>query len=228
MKKLALVLILVNIILLSGASMSDEILKQLADDNSWQVLKTKGATVIRRKSVDGFDLFALEITRKIDVKPEAVFAVLLDVNSYPEILSQSNYLEVEEVSRDPENIIGYQFARIPLVSNRHYLFDFDLKSYQASLTRETMNLHWTLIDPSGKYSEYISKKNQENKNPIYIANGAGLWTIKKLADGRYENTYRLYLDPAGWMPGWLVNSFNVKNLERLFDQVIAAAVKRSN
>lgn len=227
MKKLALVLIMINIISLSFASMSDEILNQLADDNNWQVLKTKGDTIIRRKPVEGFNLFALEITRKIDVKPEAVFEVLLDVNSYPEILSENNYLEVEEVSRKPESIIGYQFARIPLISNRHYLFDFDLKSYQASLTREKMNLHWTLIDPSGEYSVYISKKNQENNNPVYIANGAGLWTIKKMADGRYENSYRLYLDPAGWMPGWLVNSFNVKNLEQLFNQVISAAARRS-
>lgn len=226
MKTVILVLSLMSILNLFSISQSDDILNQIADKQEWKIIKDNDGTKFRRKPLQGFDLYALEISREVSISPEAVFEVLLDVANYPEILADNGLLEAEEVKRDTEQIIGYQFARLPLVSNRHYLFSFDLTAYEQSLKDGVMNLHWTLLEPDGMYSSFIESKEQLNSNPIYIANGAGLWIIREVSEGRYENVYRLYLDPAGWMPGWLVNSFNQKNLEQLFNRVLAAAEMR--
>ncbi|MCF7911104.1 MAG: hypothetical protein K9M99_01140 [Candidatus Cloacimonetes bacterium] len=227
MKTVIFILSMISVLFLSGVSQSADILEQLKNNEDWKVIKDDAETQFRRKPLRGFDLYALEISREVKVSPGQVFAVLLDVASYPEVLADNDLLEAEEVERDPEQIIGYQFARLPLVSNRHYLFSFDLTAYEQSLKAGAMNLHWTLLEPDGKYSGFIKAKEELNNNPIYIANGAGLWMIREVEDGVYENVYRLYLDPAGWMPGWLVNSFNQKNLEQLFNRVLAAAEKRS-
>jgi hypothetical protein len=162
----------------------------------------------------------------VEIKPEQVFSVLLDVGSYKQVLGDNKYLEAEKVKDEPDRITGYQFARIPLVPNRHYLFSFDLTEHKITLQKDKQILSWVLLDEDGEYMSFINAKKEENKNPIYIKNGAGIWTITRISGNRYENSYRLYLDPAGWMPGWLVNSFNLQNLEQLFDKVLSAAQER--
>ncbi|MCF7920816.1 MAG: hypothetical protein K9N06_12970 [Candidatus Cloacimonetes bacterium] len=225
MKIIILLLALFSIIFLSAVNQSELVYEQLADDKGWENLKEDGATFFRRKPMTGFDLYALEIRRVTSIEPEAVYAVLLDVASYGEVLGDNKYLEAEEVSRDTVKITGYQYARIPLIPNRHYLFDFDLTDYRRSLQEKQNRLAWKLLDPEGEFKKFVAAKDLENNNPIYIRNGAGIWMIREISPGRYENIYRLYIDPAGWMPGWLVNSFNVKNLKQLFDQVLSAAAK---
>ena len=211
---------------LNATSQSGNIYSQLSEDEGWKEFKEKGDFTFRRKPINGFDLYALEIRKIVDITPESIFAVLLDVNNYKELLGDSKYLEAEEVFRDENVITGYQFARIPVIPNRHYLFDFDLHEYKRALQDSTYKLGWTLLNPEGIHSEFIQMKNEENNNPIYIKNGAGIWLITEIAPGSYENSYRLYLDPNGWMPGWLVNTFNVKNLQQLFEQVLAAAAEK--
>jgi hypothetical protein len=225
MKGVIAIIVLLAAFISGAIADSYYIMQQLDDEAGWHYYKEINGSTVRRKAIDGYDLFALEIRQIADVPPEAVFSVLLDVASYPEVLSDNEYLEAEQVAKDSLKIVGYQFAKLPLVSNRHYLFSFDLVDFKSSLTNNSQRLYWTLIEPEGIYAPYLRKKNQDNNDPVYIKDGAGLWKINNLSDGKYENIYRLYLDPAGWMPGWLVNGSNVKNLEMLFHKVISAARK---
>lgn len=223
MKKLFLLVMLISIFQIHSISRSDLILEEIISNDGWEEFKQKGDTVFRRKEVAGFDLFALEIKRTVTTSPEDVFSVLLNVGDYARVLGDNKYLEAEEVFLSEKEIIGYQYAKIPIIPNRHYLFRFDLASYEQSLESETNQLHWVLIEGNGEYKEFIDNKKVINNNPIYIQNGAGLWSVRELSSGKYEHSYRLYLDPSGWMPAWLLNSFNVKNLQELFDRVLEAA-----
>lgn len=222
MKIINILVIIVLAISLYGND-SSAIKMSLSEENGWEEYKRRDGSLIRRKQLEGFDLYALEIIREVSIEPKRVFSVLLEVGKYKKVLGENKYLEAEKVIDKQDEIVGYQYARIPVIPNRHYLFSFDLAEYNQSLLGDNQKLSWTLIDAEGEYAGFIERKNRENHNPVYIRNGAGIWSIEKISEGRYLNSYRLYLDPAGWMPGWLVNSFNVKNLEELFNKVLKAA-----
>lgn len=222
-----MIIVFITGVILSGNENSKWISERLDEESGWQRFKEKGNTIFRRKELAGYDLFALEISREVTISPNAVFEVLLDVNNYGRVLGENKYLEAEEVKVDSTEITGYQYARIPLIPNRHYLFSFDMDNYRDSLLKHEKKLIWLLLEPEEEFTDFIEKKNKDNHNPLYIKNGSGIWKIEKLSSGKYLNSYRLYLDPAGWMPSWLVNTFNVKNLEQLFNRVLQAASERS-
>lgn len=209
-----------------GANESSFIRNELLDDSYWENLSGKEGTRFRRKAISGYDLYALEIIRESNLSAFDVFEVLLDVGNYGEILADNDYLYAEEVERNESSITGYQHASLPVVSNRHYLFNFDLAEWEKEAAEQIIS--WVLVEPEGKYAEFISRKDKQFKNPLYIRNGAGIWKVRDMGNGRYEHSYRLYLDPSGWMPQFIVNNFNKRNLKDLFDRVLATAAERSN
>mgnify|MGYP005749293839 FL=1 len=63
-------------------------------------------------------------------------------------------------------------------------------------------------------------------NATYLNNGAGLWVAKNVAKDRTSFSYRIYIDPGGSLPNFLIDLINKTSVVNIFKDAIAEAQKR--
>ena len=61
---------------------------------------------------------------------------------------------------------------------------------------------------------------------MYLDFGAGVWSAKVLEKGRFEISYRLYMDPGGSIPDFLTQRVNAISIINLFQDALAEAGRR--
>ena len=61
---------------------------------------------------------------------------------------------------------------------------------------------------------------------MYLDFGAGSWSANSLGNGRFEISYRLYMDPGGSIPDFLTQRVNAISIINLFQDALAEAGRR--
>ena len=125
-----------------------------------------------------------------------------------------------EIKRTSEFVDGYQFIPInlPFFDNREYLFRMYPGGYKEN--DETSFIHWYLLDED----KTILKK--ENRSATYLNHGAGLWTAEQRLNNKTFFSYRIYMDPGGSLPSFLIDIINKNSVVNIFEDAVAEAQKR--
>ena len=204
---------------------SQWLLRQLNDDAGWELKETlPDGRHYYEKNLPGLDLVAVETAQKIDFKAKHILKSVEDVSRYGEFLTSADAMECTLLRENANVIFGYQYLSIPLVSDRHYVFKMR-RQFVSAQGNEVVD--WVLIPQDSEFKKIITEGKAKNSSLVYLDKGAGVWRVRRDKDGALWASYRLYMDPGGWIPDAIVRRANKSGLLNLFADAIVEAKRRA-
>lgn len=203
----------------------DDLFTYLYDEAEWEFVNESSDSIsLYLKNLDKINLTAMSVSKSIQIEPKLLKDIIVNVNQYKSFLSSANSLKTIEVLRDSNFIDAYQHIKIelPFFDNRQYFFrmhtDF-LQNKDISTLVE-----WYLINPKTS-TDLLAIK--EDSSAIYLKYGAGVWFFKKIDKNRFNVSYRLIMDPGGYIPSFMKEMINKISVVNLFRDVLKEAQKKS-
>ena len=145
----------------------------------------------------------------------------MDVKNYNSFLSNAESFKSEVINQSDKNLIGYQYIKVdlPFFDDREYYFKM---SREQILEQDTTTMcFWVLLEP-------LEKDANINTSAIYLEYGAGIWKSEQISPGKYNISYRLYMDPGGFIPTFVVDIINEISIVGLFQDALNEAYRRQN
>ena len=179
----------------------------------WKLQKDKGGIQVYSAEVPDSKIRAIKVVANYDASAEEIADIIMDINTSTEWVShlKSSYL----IKRISQNEL-YYYAEVNLpwpASNRDFV---------AHLTR-TENMQTKTITIDGPA---VGGLVPEKKGIVRINNSVGKWVITPLDNNQVKVEYSLHVDPAGWLPSWLVNMFSGETPMQIFEN-LRQELKRS-
>tara|TARA_B100001146_G_C16193185_1_gene440196 strand:+ start:1327 stop:2022 length:696 start_codon:yes stop_codon:yes gene_type:complete len=204
---------------------NNQILISLLYSNSdWTIIKkTNDSVNISIKELDNSDLYAIKVDKTINIEPEQITDVIMDVKNYNSFLSNTKYLKSQVIEQNNTDLIGYQYIRINLLffDDREYFFRMSRKGI-ADQDSTTM-CFWKLLEPFDN-----NRTIKSNEDITYIEYGAGIWKSEHISPGKNKISYSLYMDPGGSIPDFIVDKINEQSILGLFQDAVNEAFRRKN
>ena len=196
------------------------VLNSLHDNTGWEILDSSANRLISTKRIPGKDLFAVMVKKELNLPKEILQAVIMDINNYKQFLKSSDSFISSEVKRTSEFVEGYQFIPInlPFFDHREYLF----RMYPGGFKDDDKIsfIYWYLLDKN------MTILKKENRSATYLNHGAGLWTAEQKLNNKTFFSYRIYMDPGGSLPSFLIDIINRNSVVNIFEDAVAEAQKR--
>lgn len=134
----------------------------------------------------------------IEAPPERVFRALTDWAHAEEWMP---FVERSNAAPQPDgSVVSFQLLDLPApLGDRHY--KIRARAAVAGQGRgRVWRAHWTYVPGSGN-----------------VADQRGSWELTELAPGRTLATCRLYTDPGGSVPDWMMDRATRKSLPWIFN-----------
>lgn len=158
----------------------------------------KGEVVVRLAPADARGLREGLAIRVLDTLPERLARALTDFRHYPEWAP----FVARATSRALADGAFEQEQRLDLpapVTDRHFRLRFHVEAERAA-PAAPWQMHWSLVPRSGNLRDH-----------------RGAWGLAGLGDGRTLAWCRVYVDPGGLVPAWLVNRTVARSLPWILD-----------
>ena len=196
------------------------LLNSLHDNNGWEILKSSSNNLVSTKKIPEKDLFAVMVKKDIELPKNILQNVIMDVNNYKQFLKSSDSFISNEIKRTTHFVDGYQFIpiKIPFFDNREYLFRMYPSGFKDDDSISI--IHWYLLDQNEAVLD------NKNHSATYLSHGAGLWVAEEKLNNKISLSYRLYMDPGGSLPTFLIDMINKTSVVNIFEDVIAEAQNR--
>jgi hypothetical protein len=197
-----------------------KLLNSLHDNNGWEILESSSNNLVSIKKIPERDLFAVMVKKDIELPKNILQDVIMDVNNYKQFLKSSDSFISNEIKRTTHFVDGYQFIpiNIPFFDNREYLFRMYPSGFKDDDSISI--IHWYLLDQN---ENVLDKKTH---SATYLSHGAGLWVAEEKLNNKISLSYRLYMDPGGSLPTFLIDMINKASVVNIFEDVIAEAQNR--
>lgn len=236
MRNAGIVLQILLLVVVAGNALAYEstagesLLSELQSSSGWSIQHEQDdGTVVLSKEVSGSDLHALMVRRVVDIDPAILVQVVRAVDRYEEVLVSATTVDFEQIHEVDSLIYGYQYFHIPLLKNRQLCFA--MQPAEVSEDSTSWRVDWSLVPREAELPDqvnlFLDRQNRERSEPLYMHPGSGSIQLRQIESGEWEFSYRLHMNPVGWMPNWLVERINRVGLVRLVDDVIQEA-KRLN
>ena len=204
---------LVLIILLTihyANNLNYQLLDILYEDTNWILdEKLEDNSEIYFKNINDVNLKAIKISRDIEIDPLQILKVIKNVNNYNDILKNSPNVITTPI-QSIDGIVAKHDISIPLFNDLYYFF---------RIGESSNKVYWAL-ENSDDYKKYQSSGSA-------LSIGCGGWDYKKKSNEIYEINYRLIFDISGY-PNWIINYLNYYSLINVYNDVISAALNKSN
>jgi hypothetical protein len=210
---LATLMLTPNLVSASSAVLA----RTLYTEKDWSLIETTEEGIsIHVKPVSGVPVKAVRVSQILEIDPEVLAQVIEDVSNYGRFLTSASAMECDLLAVTETELVGYQYVDIPLISDRVYAFRM-FRPDSAS-TR----VDWELIPQSDLKNYQVNERSG-----VYIDYGVGSWSMNKRADGKYDVSYRLVMDPGGWIPDSVSDYFNQVSIVGIFKDAIKETERRS-
>jgi hypothetical protein len=211
--------------IISPAFPKESLRPLLLEDQNWTFKKeSKDGYQIFNRPVPGYSLNAARVSAITAHRPEVLLEIIHDIPNYGAFLKSASAIDFGIVKAAEDHIIGYQHINIPIVSNRHYLYRFDLDT--AAVNGEYIS-GWTLLAADmPEYQNYIAEMTNKYGSSVYLDDGEGVFRIRPAQDGLWEISYSLYMDIGGRIPGFVVEFVNVEGITGLIRDLLNEADER--
>ena len=217
---------LTNLLISSDYSQDDknsEILFNLLEDNKdWVIINKEEDISLFAKQVQGHDIYAIKISQIISIPLDIIQNIIMDVDNYESVLSNTDGMISNSESITDSLVVAYQFIPInlPFFDDRHYYFE--LKKSDLSFNKKQILVKWNLIDKD------LLNKDRNSLNAIYLKYGAGIWMAEIDEFDNILLSYRIFMDPSGSIPDFIIDKINEISIVNLFTDVLIEAKKRFN
>ena len=196
------------------------LLNSLHDNTGWEILDSSSNNLVSTKEIQERDLFAVMVKKDIELPKNILQDVIMDVNNYKQFLKSSDSFISNEIKRTTHFVDGYQFIpiNIPFFDNREYLFRMYPSGFKDDDSISI--IHWYLLDQNETVLD------EKNHSATYLSHGAGLWVAEEKLNNKTSLSYRLYMDPGGSLPTFLIDMINKTSVVNIFEDVISEAQNR--
>lgn len=159
---------------------------------------------ITSKPRPGSPVVEVFATTRMAASPESVFAVVTDIGRYPKALPRVKGTQL--LARESDTVEHWHFmVSVPVISDRDYAIRLEEK-----VEGEKRTLSWV---PS-------NRAPPPREGYVRITTTEGGWELTPLDGGKATQVrYRVFVDPAGNVPGFLANKANRDTLPDLFEAV---------
>jgi ribosome-associated toxin RatA of RatAB toxin-antitoxin module len=184
----------------------------------WSIVHQAADLTIEARAHPDSPVKELRAEGRIEAPPGTVWAVIADLERYPEFMP---YVKASRVlAREPGGVtIAYQqlsFGGLRLlgVSDRDYVIRIVDDVATTSDGRPLLRRVWTITDVAVPSSD---------PSVIRLTINRGAWLLTPAADGATLAVYCLFTDPGGSLPAWVVNRANQSGIPDVFKAVREAA-----
>tara|TARA_Y100001968_G_scaffold322453_1_gene358557 strand:+ start:150 stop:821 length:672 start_codon:yes stop_codon:yes gene_type:complete len=201
----------------------EKLISSLKNDMAWDVINImEDGSIIKSKKINDMNLSAISIEREIRISPVVIQDILIDIVNYNNVLKSSGSLKTKLFKQKNNFLDGYQYidSGMPFISDRKYCFRMNYSEYTKN---KNVLMEWYLLNDKGEYKSYIIQNDQD---AVYLDYGAGIWMVDKVSDGLYLFSYRLFMDPSGYIPNFIIEKVNENSIYNIFNDVFLEASKR--
>ena len=200
---------------LSSSKSNQILLNYLKDDNEWILIDSQNDnTRIFEKNIPKMSLNALKVEKIIEINPEEVFKVVMDIENYSDVMDNESMVSYIIGVKD-NHIYAYNSFSIPIpfINDRHYFFKINRISDNE--------INWTLVSREEvASSRQLKKILNKNKEAVYINYGAGMWKIDQVSENLNKVSYALYMDSGGQLSNYLNDLLVSESIILLFKGVL--------
>lgn len=203
---------------------AEAVLRDLYNDSGWvRVDSLKTGQEIFNKSLHSSPVPAIMVTQESAIGVQVVVETIEDVGRYTDFIHDA-YLERSDLlARLPDGLDAYQLLALPFMANRHYIYRMG-----KTMDRDAgiIRFEWFLLPRDSRYASFLDSMDVLYDRPIYPRAMAGSWEIVPVSPSKMRLTYRLYADPAGWVPYFLVARANRVIAPAMVREMVAEAARR--
>tara|TARA_B100001113_G_scaffold125770_1_gene102669 strand:- start:655 stop:1338 length:684 start_codon:yes stop_codon:yes gene_type:complete len=221
--KVSTLIILTSLIFAENTDLSTSLFKTLYDDNGWNKPSIIDGISLSTKRVPNMSIKAVKVHIETNIPKNIITDIIMDIKNYNNYFINSKKLYFQVINRDSNSIDGYQFISVPIpfIKDREYFFRMSSNTFLPDYPKTF--IHWHTLNKD-IYS-YISTDFQSGKE-LYLDTGVGIWNIDFLDDSTSILSYRLLIDPGGYLPDFAVDHVNKVNIISLFRDVINEGRRR--
>ena len=221
--KVSTLIILTSLIFAENTDLSTSLFKTLYDDNGWNKPSIIDGISLSTKRVPNMSIKAVKVHIGTNIPKNIIADIIMDIKNYNNYFINSKKLYFQVINRDSNSIDGYQFISVPIpfIKDREYFFRMSSNTFLPDYPKTF--IHWHTLNKD-IYS-YISTDFQSGKE-LYLDTGLGIWNIDFLDDSTFILSYRLLIDPGGYLPDFAVDHVNKVNIISLFRDVINEGRRR--
>lgn len=192
--------------------------EKLYIEDAWrQIEMTPEGIVVSEAEIPGASVKAVMVSQVVDIDPETLAMVIEDVGNYSRFLKSAPGARGDLLEKTDGHLLGYQYLELPMISDRYYAF----KMYRPDSA--STRVDWELV-PQQSLNEFSINE----RSGVYIDMGVGSWSMDKRHDGTYRVSYRLIMDPGGWIPDSVSDYFNRVSVVGIFKDAITETERRSS
>lgn len=178
---------------------------------------TEEGITIAEKAISGIAVKAVKVSAVIELDPEILAQVIEDVSNYGRFLTSASAMECDLLELSENGLVGYQYVDIPMISDRVYAFRMARPLGDAS------RVDWELL-PRESLADY----EVNEREGVYLDYGVGSWSMIARTDGKYDVSYRLVMDPGGWIPDSISDYFNRVSIVGIFKDALVETERRTS
>ena len=190
----------------------------LVEAAEWAIVhQAEGLTIQARDHPDS-PVKELRAEGRIDSPPATVWAVISDVERFPEFMP---YVKASQIlAREPAGgTIVYQrlsFGALRMLglSDRDYVIRIVEGVTTTSDGRPLLRRAWNITDAAGPAPD---------PSVIRLVVNRGSWQLSPAGDDGTLAVYCLFTDPGGSLPAWVVNRANQSGVPEIFKAVRTTA-----
>lgn len=175
----------------------------------WQDLLNQDGVRVFVREAEGSRVKAVMAHAVVDSPPEQVFAVLGDVEAYPELIPPTESARL--VRREGSAALFYMVIRPPLISRR----DYCIRVVPSRLAGGRLKSEWRMSDDGCPLPR---------PGLVRMVRNEGSWLLTPIQGGRATHViYEAHADPGGAVPVWMVNLATARTLPRIISSLRRAA-----
>jgi len=190
--------------------------EKLYDEEKWTLVEKRDDGIfVAEKEIDGIDVKAVKVSQIIEIDPEILARVIEDLANYGQFLTSAPDMECTLLADNEDHIVGYQYVEVPLISDRVYAF----KMFRPDTS--STRVDWELVPQKSLADLTINERSG-----VYIDVGVDSWSMNKRPDGKFNVSYRLVMDPGGWIPDAVSDYFNRVSIVGIFKDALIETERR--
>ncbi len=172
-------------------------------DTTWTLEKNKNGIKVYTRPAEGLTIKEFKVITIIKAPVSKLLSMVRNIDSYPQWVANVKSVKMLKKVSNME-MIYYTEIQVPWpLSNRDNIIQ--------SIISENQETKVVTVMMTGK-PDFLP----EYDGIVRIPNAVGYWRFVPLEDGKVEVVMQYLADPAGNIPGWIVNMFVVDGPYKTF------------
>lgn len=163
---------------------------------TWKLAKDKNGIQIFTRNIEGTKFKEYKTLCEVDVTPEDLLAILVDVESYTEWMAHVKVAEILKTEGE-DRFYVYSEVGVPWPFDNRDEITLSVVKRQEESQEITIEI------------EIIQGYVPEKKGIIRMPSGSGVWIFTPIENGKTKIYHQFGADPGGKIPAWVVNMFLV-------------------